>query len=227
MKFKTKKIILIFSIYSLLQFLLFTASAMLLYPGGTKSDHDTTGYDFLNNFFSDLGRTLTFNGEEKNASFYLFTSALISTGISTIALFLLFPALFNIKQISRKFSFGAAAGGVIAGFAYIGIALTPWDILLQPHLFFVRLAFTSFLFITVFSIGAIYTDPFYPKIYGAVFIVFGIILTGYLYLLFFGPKLDSAEGVYIQATAQKIVVYSEIVCLLFQSFGAYRFINKE
>ncbi len=227
MKYKTKKIILIFSIYALLQFLLFTAIAMLLYPGGTKTDHDTIGYDFLNNFFSDLGRTLTFKGEEKKASFYLFTTGLISTGFSTIALFILFPALFKIKQISRKLSFGAAAGGIISGIAYIGIALTPWDILLQPHLFFVRLAFTSFLFITAFSIAAIYTDPFYPKIYGAVFIIFGIILTGYLYLLFFGPKLDSAEGVHIQASAQKIVVYSEIVCMLIQSFGAYRFLERE
>ncbi len=226
MKYKTKKNILIFSIYTLLQFLLFTAIAMILYPGGTKSDHNTTGYDFLNNFFSDLGRTLTFNGEEKKASFYLFTSALISTGISTIAFFLLFPTLFKIKQISYKFSYGAAAGGVITGFAYIGIALTPWDILLQPHLFFVRLSFMSFLFITAFSVAAIFTNPLYPKIYGSVFIVFGIILTGYLYILFFGPNLDSAEGVYIQATAQKIVVYSEIVCLLVQSFGAYRIINK-
>jgi hypothetical protein len=227
MEYKTKKILLIFSIYALLQFLLFSAIAMFMYPGGTKADHETIGYDFLNNFFSDLGRTLTFKGGEKKASFYLFTIGLITAGFSTVSYFILFPTLFKIKQISRKLSYGAAAAGIISGIAYIGIALTPWDLFLPPHFLFVRIAFISFLFITAFSIAAIYKNPDYPKIYGVVFIIFGIILTGYLYVLFFGPSFNTPEGLRIQATSQKIVVYSEIICMLVQSHGMYKLLKKE
>jgi hypothetical protein len=227
MKYKTKKILLIFTIYALLQFLIFTALAMLLYPGGTKYDHDSSGYTFLNNFFSDLGRTLTFNGGEKKASMYLFMVSLVTAGLSTIVYSALFPAFFKAKELSGKFSYGVAVSGIISGLAYIGIALTPWDIFLPPHFFFVRLAFISFMFITAFSIAAIYTDKSYPKIYGAVFIVFGIILTGYLYMLFFGPNFSTPEGVRMQVISQKIVVYSEIICMLIQSFGAYKLLQRE
>lgn len=226
MEYKTKKIILIFSIYSLIQFLVFSAIAMILYPGGTKYDFDSTGYSFFNNFFSDLGRTITFAGNEKKASYYLFTTSLIIAGISTIAYFILFPSFFKIKSISRKFSYGSAAAGIISGIAYIGVALTPWDILIKPHFFFVKVAFVSFFFLTAFSISAIYSDHDYPEIYGKIFIIFGIILTGYLWVLFFGPKLNTPEGIYIQATSQKIVVYSEVMCMLIQSYGAYKLLKK-
>jgi hypothetical protein len=227
MKYKTKKILLLFSIYALFQFLFFSALAMILYPGGTITDFETTGYSFLNNFFSDLGRTITFTGDGKNASLYLFASSLMVAGISTIAYFILFPAFFKYNKISLVFSYGATAAGIISGIAYIGIALTPWDILLKPHFFFVKTAYLSFLFLTAFSIAAIYSDPFYPKIYGVVFIVFGIILAGYVWTLFFGPKLNTPEGVRIQATMQKVVVYSEISCMLIQSYGAYKLLKKE
>ena len=57
---------------SCILFLVSTAVAMLFFPGGTILDHNTKGYSFFNNFFSELGRWRTHNGEIKWISFFGF-----------------------------------------------------------------------------------------------------------------------------------------------------------
>ena len=44
------------------QFIFLTVIAMLIYPGGTRSDPDAPGYTFFHNFFSELGFTVTRSG---------------------------------------------------------------------------------------------------------------------------------------------------------------------
>ena len=67
------------------QFIFLTVVAMFLYPGGSYADHDTTGYSFWINFFSDLGRTETF-GEHPNAtSMALFITALSLASLTLVA----------------------------------------------------------------------------------------------------------------------------------------------
>jgi hypothetical protein len=39
--------------------------------------------------------------------------------------------------------------------------------------------------------------------------------------MFWGPEADTAEGVMIQATGQKVVVFSAITCMFIQGFGAW------
>ena len=48
-------------------FFSFIVIGIIKYPGSTYLDNSTIGYDFFKNFLSDLGRTLTFNG---NTNFY-------------------------------------------------------------------------------------------------------------------------------------------------------------
>jgi hypothetical membrane protein len=55
-----------------LGFIVLTALAMLVYPGGTASDATTRGYSFFTNFFSDLGRTQARNGEPNTMAASLF-----------------------------------------------------------------------------------------------------------------------------------------------------------
>jgi hypothetical protein len=49
-------------IYASVQFLLLTAIAMLVYPGGAVYEPDASRYLFFRNFFSDLGATVTPSG---------------------------------------------------------------------------------------------------------------------------------------------------------------------
>ena len=52
---------------------------------------------------------------------------------------------------------------------------------------------------------------------------FDIILLFYIYMLFFGPDARaSLQGLHQQVISQKIVIYSEIICMLIQMRGARR-----
>jgi hypothetical protein len=50
--------------------------------------------------------------------------------------------------------------------------------------------------------------------------LFSAVLTGYIWLLFNGPNLDTLNGLRIQATGQKIIVYASIFTVLFQARAA-------
>jgi hypothetical protein len=70
--------------------------------------------------------------------------------------------------------------------------------------------------------AAILRNNDYPNVYAFAYLGFALILAAYLVLLFGGPHVDTPEGVRIQATGQKIVVYAEIGCMFLQSYGALK-----
>jgi hypothetical protein len=123
---------------------------------------------------------------------------------------------------SRKLSIAGSTFGVISAAAYLGIAFMPADVNLTVHRLFVQIAFSTFLLVVILYSAAIFSNRNYPNFYAFVYIGFAFILAAYLGLLFGGPHIDTPEGVRIQATGQKIVVYAEIVCMFIQSYGALR-----
>ena len=204
------------------QFVLLTVVAMFLYPGGSYSDHDATGYSFWINFFSDLGRSRTFSEQPDPASMSLFIVALSLASLTLVAAFVAMPRLFARNRAARRLSVAGSVFGVISAAAYLGIACTPADVNLTVHKLFVEIAFSSFLLVVILYSAAILRDGGYPKFYAFAYIGFALILAAYLVLLFGGPHIDTPEGVRIQATGQKIVVYAEIGCMFLQSYGAMR-----
>jgi hypothetical protein len=104
--------------------------------------------------------------------------------------------------------------------AYVGIAFTPANLLPAPHLQFVLLAFRAFLPAVLFYLVAVLVHPEYPNRYAGVYLIFGILLAAYIALITRGPDIDTAQGVMIQATGQKIIVYAAIITVFIQSWGA-------
>ncbi len=204
------------------QFILLTVVAMFLYPGGTHADHDLTGYSFWTNFFSDLGRTRAFDQQPNTASLVLFVTAM---SLASLALALSFAAmshLFARSGTTRNISIAGSFFGVLLALAYLGIAFVPSNLHILVHRPFVYIAFCSFLLVVVLYSAAIFLDKNYPNLYAFTYLAFALILAAYLVLLFGGPSVESAEGVRIQATGQKIVVYAEVVCMFVQSYGALK-----
>jgi len=204
------------------QFVLLTVVAMFLYPGGSYSDHDATGYSFWINFFSDLGRTQTFSEHSNTASMSLFITALSLASLTLVAAFVAMPHLFAQNGAARKLSVAGSIFGTASAAAYLGVACAPADVNLTVHKVFVQIAFSSFLLVVVLYSAAILRDRDYPNFYAFAYIGFAVILAAYLVLLFGGPHIDTPEGVRIQATGQKIVVYAEIGCMFIQSYGALK-----
>jgi hypothetical protein len=209
-----------------IQFPILTSLAMLAYPGGTYQAHTSRGYQFFNNFFSDLGLSRTYSGGPKPVSFFLFFVALTLAGLAEILFFSFAPRLFKPRRLAYVLSLIGSVFGVISGLSYIGVALTPADLYLSPHALFVQLAFVSFLVAVLFYIPAILLTPDYPRGYAWTYLAFALLLAGYIWLMFTGPSAFSSFGLTIQATGQKVIVYSAILAMFIQAYGAWRLVQS-
>lgn len=203
-----------------LLFVALTALAMLVYPGGTATDPTTRGYSFFTNFFSDLGRTQARNGQPNTLAAALFFVALNGAGAALIAFALAFARFFTRTRWDRALALLGALAGVVAGACFIGVAFTPANLASALHNQFVFGAFEAFTVAALAYFVALARAPDYPQRFAAVFGAFTLLLLLYLGLLFFGPHPRTAEGLLIQATGQKIIVYASIVSVLIQALGA-------
>lgn len=207
-------------------FVLLTAGAMLFYPGGTASDPATSGYSFFTNFFSDLGRTQARNGQMNTIAAPLFFLALSLAGASLIAFSLAFAPFFTRTWLDRALAWLGALAGIVAGACFIGIAFTPANLDSARHTQFVYAAFEAFTAAAILYSVVLERERRFPKRFAVVFGVFAVLLLFYLGLLFGGPSTKTPQGVLIQATGQKIIVYASIVSVLIQALAARSIIHS-
>jgi hypothetical protein len=220
--FNWRKGVFISVMIGCLQFLLITLIAMLFYAGGTFNNPLQNGYSFFENFFSDLGRTTNHSGEPNTISWVLFTISTLIIGIVMILFFLAWIDHFKINSVSYRFSIMGSFIGVISGIGFIGVALTPYDVLLESHILAVQIGFVGTFGTIAFYTIALYKNLEYSKRYTIIFFILTIVSLIYLYLLFFGPSSESSTGLIIQVVGQKIIVYSMAICYFIQGYGAWQ-----
>lgn len=217
------RIFFLISGLGIFQFFVLTAICMFLYTGGDYNNPEVHHYSFLNNFFSDLGRTVTFNNVPNTPVYKIFSSTVIVAGLSTV-LFCIAMARMLIDKKHKPQAYIGGFFGVVAGLCYVGVGLTPWDLFFQPHILFVKIGFLSFLLALLPFAVAMYKQADYPNFYVWVVGVFILILVVYLYLLFFGPNDPTIPWqLQLQVIAQKILLYSQMTAMLIQAYGAYQF----
>lgn len=202
------------------QFVVLTLLAMLFYPGGTAIDPATSGYSFFHNFFSELGLTETYGGQPNTLSAILFVVAMTLAGGGLALFFVAFPQFFARSLTGRLFSGLGSLCGVLSGLCFIGVALTPANLFLEAHVWFVLWAFRLFALAVIPYIAAIFGERGYPNRYALVFVGFAALLIGYLALMTRGPSPDTAEGRLIQVIGQKVIGYASILSLFVQAQGA-------
>jgi hypothetical protein len=207
-----------FALYGILNVL-----AMIVYPGGTSSDAEKTGYSFLENFFSDLGMVRTYAGEPNTLSSSLFASALVLVGLVLILFFLLLSTYFPEPSLGKNLSRAGTIAGVLSGISCIGIALTPWDRFLAVHMVFAYCLSLSFLAVALLYSAAILRNPAYSNAYAIAFIAYFAVLLIFVVLMVLGPDLESTAGRRVLATGQKVCIYSGMICMALQVVGAYVF----
>lgn len=201
-------------------FVVLTVLAMLFYPGGTLIDPTTSGYSFFTNYFSDLGLTWSHARVPNTVSAILFVTALTMAGGGLVLFFLAFPRFFTRSRSGRVLSAIGSIFGVIAGLYFIGVALTPANLVLEAHLTIMMWSFRTFaVAVTCYTI-AIFREPDYPNRFGFVFVAFAVLLVLYILLLVAGPAYDSPEGIMVQAVGQKIIVYASVISISIQAYGA-------
>lgn len=203
-------------------FVLLTVIAMLVFPGGLYTGEYIAGYDFFRNFFSDLGR-ITLEGDRPNtASAVLFFLALSLAGIGLVLFFIAFRRFFMKDRTGRLFSLLGTLIGIASGLCFVGVAFAPYDIFFEAHYRMVFWAFRTFLVAVSIYAYVIFRQEEYPRRYGWIFLAFSIFLAAYIVLLEFGPSAGTAEGLIVQATGQKVIVYVSILSVMAQSWLAYQ-----
>jgi hypothetical protein len=204
------------------QFVILTVVAMWFYPGGTIADPTTQGYSFFANFFSELGLTRTHSGGPNTVSFVLFFVALTLAGAGLVLFFVVFRSLFAQSGVLRVLSAIGSLFGVLSGICFIGVACTPANLRPSLHGQFVLWAFEAFPVAVILYAIAILLHKSYPKRFAVVFIAFAALLVLYLVLIMRGPEFATRQGLMIQATGQKAIVYASIISILIQSLAARR-----
>ncbi len=214
-----RKWVLYFSLLSIVLFFLLTTWAMTEYPGGTIHDRSTEGYTFWHNYLSDLGRTRAWNRSSNTESSWLFNGGLALAGASLILLFSVLPSFFD-RQEAKGWATIAAVLGMLSALCYWGIALNPLDVNYRLHTVFVRAGFIAFLLMSIFYTLAILREPGYPNRYAYGFLIFGVVLFVQICIMLFGPRAwTSPNALFLQASAQKIVVYAQMLVLAYQCRG--------
>lgn len=206
-------------------FVILTGLAMIAYPGGSLQDRGAVHYNFSENFFSDLGATVTHSGKQNTLSDILFISALGSIGLVLIYFSKIWRGVNTDSHEMVTFGIISKIFLVISGGGFIGVAFTPWNLYFDNHVFFLKLAFGSLL---CWTIMMIIFEARNHKLRNVMIInsIYVLMLAYYVYLLFFGPKFGTAEVLGFQAVAQKIIIYSSIINLAIQAWGIMSFMKR-
>ena len=199
--------------YAAIQFVVLTGIAMLLYAGGTWFDASPHHFEITGNFLSDLGTTRALSGRTNYPSSVLFFIALATTG----------AALILFSQAWRGFAFerGRAtwAGhtsmvlGTLSGLAFIGVAITPWNLWLDLHNLFVISAF-GLLMLYVAAMTWLMARNGIRGLRLGLNALYLVVIVGYVALAVFGPRIGE-HGLRVQVIGQKIVAYASMLHIMY------------
>ncbi|MHA1155996.1 MAG: hypothetical protein ACTSQK_07795 [Candidatus Heimdallarchaeota archaeon] len=223
---KTKKAFLLTTFIGSLLFLLLTIIAMIVYSGGTFNNPTSTSYNFLENYFSDLGRAETFLGDSNIVSRILFACALTIVAVSLVFYFITLPSFFKENKVAKWFIIIGSINGVLSAIAYALIGYLPYDIYGKLHTNMVYVAFSASLLTLIVYIVGIFLEKSYPNAYAWAYVIFTLVLVVYLYILFAGPSSGTDLGKLIQVVGQKVIVYTEIISFAIQGLGAWFLLRK-
>lgn len=198
-------------------FFVLTATAMCIYPGGTIDHPTLPHYQFFDQPFSDLGRTRLFNGKINLPTMICFITAMTLGGLGLTSFFTAFATSMKSCRTSRICSRGGAALGFLAAVGFLGVACTPWNLYATLHMQFVQCAFRSLLLATVLCLVALAFENRRDIRLMIPFVTFIILLFAYIVLLTRGMSGGPLGGARIQATGQKVIVYSAILMVIVQA----------
>ncbi len=191
---------------------------MFFYHGGDMFDLNRSTYNFFGSFLSDLGRLHGFSGVTSYTTGIIYGIGLGFMGIGTILFF--WAHQYLVPKTIAIVKHGATIVGIITGIGYIGIACTPWDIVPKTHLFFVFTGFISFSICCLLMFIIVIKDSSYPTIFGYIYLFLCLWNLTYVLFMIYGPDSREPVGRIVQATAQKIVIYTQSALTIYCAYGA-------
>ena len=209
-------------------FIFFNIVAMLTYPGGILHDTSTLGYSFFNNFLSDLGRFISWNGSPNFYSQLFFNSAMIMAGFIFSVYFFNLRYIFNLDSgLLFWISMTGTIAGVFGGISMAGVGLTPSDLYFDAHLDFAHWLFRFFFIASLcYTIIILKTDLIENK-YVSGFFLFAILILSYILFSELGPNArESITTLRMQVVAQKSILLCFILAVYIQTKGLHFLLDE-
>jgi len=199
-------------------FIVLNIVSMIFYPGGTIIDKDTEGYLFFYNFLSNLGEITARNGKNNFISSILFNSSLVLLSISILLFYTKFFQFFNLNKKSYNMIRIALIFLLSSIVSFICVALfTADETSFDLHVFFVKLAFRSLFLFTILQSIAIYFNPQMSNRLLFVSTIFSLSVLFFILIMDYGPNpFENNSSLFIQVTAQKVIVFCILLNTYFQ-----------
>ena len=205
-------------------FVILIGLAMLAYPGGSEHDRASVHYNFFENSISDLGATMTVSGKQNTVSNILFITAFGSLGIILIYFSKIWRAMdTDIHRLSAV-GYLSKICLILSGLSFIGIAFSPLNKFYENHMLLLK---SAFCFLLAWTLLMIILQAGNLKIRKLLVsnIIYALILSYYVYLLFYGSENGMDETNEFQAVSQKIILLVTMVNLIIQASGINRFLR--
>lgn len=211
--------VLTFSRWAIVAALALFVLAMLLYPGGTARDPSTLGYAFFQNFGSDLGRTVAFNGRSNHASQIISAigGVLLMLGIVAGAGGL--AAVYSASAVRRVWALAALVAGLLATASVLAAFLIPVNLDPIRHIRLASRGFDIAPLVPLFFAFATARDRRFPIGVVSGWILLTVVLAGFILMR---VPVTSDTGLVVQVTAQKIVFVTIAATFVYESFQAAR-----
>ena len=194
-----------------------TGASMMLYAGGTLLDGSTRGYSFAHNFLSDLGSTVAFNYQPNLTGAILFGLAVV-IGVFTLGAYVVATIrVLSADAAARPFARAAAAVVVLVCAGFLGLAVTPQNLLIGLHTVLGLIAFYSFPLVTALLATATMRDNRFRTRATAGWIFLSLVLVAFVAVGHLGPSARTELGLVVQVLTQKVVVLIVIVLLWLES----------
>ena len=179
--------------------------AAVLYPGGTLHDPSRRWYSLVENFLSDLGMTVAYDGRSNRSGALLFVLALCVVVIGLGRALLEFVRLYSTSPSARPYAVAAGAVGLLVSTSFIGVAVTPENRVLGLHVQFTFFAFRVFPLLTLLLAVASFKSNMFPGSVAVAWAVLTVVLAIYAIILTWGPTVATPGGLVTQVIAQKTV----------------------
>ena len=200
-------------------FIIFNLVAMQLSPGGTVHNPHSENYHLTQNFFSDLGRTMTFSGEVNFLSSQFFNMSLILAG-SVFALFYLQVRKVFTSDKQKILAFIGSLFGILGGISLAGVGLTPADLYLDLHIICANWLFRFMCIASLFYTVVIFSYSELKNKYAGGYMVFTVSILLYILISELGPDPKiSYFALVLQVVSQKIILLILMAAIYIQTLG--------
>jgi len=200
-------------------FIVFNILGMYFYRGGTYFNVNNPGYSFTKNFFSDLGRFVSFSGDANWISFFLFNSCVIFSGIVFVLFYLNFYKLFMKDKLNRNLAMAGTCFGILGSLCLVGVGLTPADLIFDPHDSFATWTFRLFFPCTLLYSIALFRSPHLKNSMAFGYLAWSLFVISYVLVSELGPpSTESNTALVFQVVSQKIIVFAYIINIFYQTY---------